>query len=414
MRRLGEFGLQFLLALVLALALWTFVSFSRNPSLQRELSVPVRVIAPPDELIMVDPDTGLPISPTITTTVEISGPQSEVNGVAPTRFSATLDASQLEAGAHRVPIEVSGPRNVRIRSHTPEELELILSARAERELPVEVVPSGQLPFLLQSKPLTTTVERVLASGPTDLLARVASVVAPVELQGRTTSFSAQQTLQALDQQGNPVAGVTLEPSETTVVVIIESRVDVQRVSVVPQIIGQPGPGYRSDRIDWNPKYVDVIASYDVTATLTTSAIDLTGRTEGFTTTVDLNVSDSTITVLTPGPIAVTVPIVPFEIPYNSSLFVQVIQTNLGPNLQATTQPLGLTINVSGTAQQFNQLANTTVQAVVDLSGRGPGSYALPVQVELPPGLQLVGDPPEVTVTISPVAAPTPTAQPEGG
>lgn len=414
MRRLGEFGLQFLLALVLALALWTFVSFSLNPSLLRAVVVPVRVIAPPDDLIMVDPNTGLPISPTISTTIDISGPQSDVNLVAETRFNATLDVSQLDGGAHRVPITVSGPRNVRIRSHSPEALNVVLSERAERELTVEVVPSGQLPFLFQNKPPTTSVERVLVSGPADLLARVTSVVAPVELQGRTTSFSAQQTLQALDQRGNPVPGVTLEPSQTTVAVSIAPRVEVQRVSVVPQIIGQPGPGYRSDRIDWNPKYVDVIASYEVTATLTTRAIDLTGRTEGFTTTVDLDVSDSTITVLTPGPIGVTVPIVPFEIPYNSSLFVQVIQTNLGLNLQATTQPLGLTINVSGTAQQFNQLANATVQAVVDLSGRGPGTYTLPVQVDLPPGLQLVGNPPEVTVTISPTAAPTVTGEGEGG
>lgn len=414
MRRLGEFGLQFLLALVLALALWTFVSFSLNPSRLRGLPVPVRVVEPPDDLIMVDPNTGLPISPAITTTVEISGPESDVNLVATTRFSATLDVSQLDVGAHRVPIEVSGPRNVRIRSHTPAELEIALAERAERQLAVQVVPSGRLPFLFQSDPPTTSVERVLATGPATLLERVVSVVAPVELQGRTTSFSESRALQALDQQGNPVPGVTLEPSQTTVAISIEPRVAVKRVSVVPQIIGQPGPGYRSDRIDWNPKYVDVIASYEVTTTLTTSPINLTARTEGFTTTVDLDVTDSTITVLTPGPITVTVPIVPFEIPYTSSLFVQVIQTNLGLNLQATTQPLGLTINVSGTAQQFNQLANTTVQAVVDLSELGPGTYTLPVQVELPPGLQLVGDPPEVTVTISPTAAPTPTDQPEGG
>lgn len=413
MRRLGAFGLQFFLALVLALALWTFVSFTLNPSVQENFDIQVGLTEPPDELIATDPMTGLPLSPTITTTIEISGPRSEVRLVRQTNFNASLDISALDAGVHTVPIEVNGPRNVRIRSHSPAEIQIGLAPRDQRELAVEVAASGRLPFLFQSQVPTTTVTRVVASGPADLLARVDNVIAPVELQGRTTSFSEQVALVAVDQQGAPVPGITLEPAETTIEISVEPRVEVQRVSVVPQIIGQPGAGYRSDRIDWNPKYVDVIAQLEITGTLTTEPIDLTGRTEGFTTTVELADYGSTITSLTTGPVTVTIPIVPFELPYNSSLFVPVIQTNLGPNLQATNQPLGLTLTVSGTAQQFNQLANTTVQAIVDLTDRGPGSYTLPVQIDLPTGLTLVGDPPEVGVTITPVASPT-AESPEGG
>lgn len=413
MRRLGTFGLQFLLALVLALALWTFVSFSLNPSMQDTFSVPVRLVPASDSLVMVNPNTGLPINPVITATVEVSGPRSEVNQVGAGNFSATADVSGFGLGVHDVPIAVTGPRNVRIRSYTPRQLTISLAQRDQRELAVSVAPSGQLPFLFQSQPPTTSVARVVASGPSELMTRVDTVNAPIELQGRTTSFSEQTRLVAVDKQGKPVPGITLEPSQTTVAVSIEPRVEVQRVGVLPQIIGQPGAGYRSDRIDWNPKYVDVIAQVQITGTLKTEPIDLTGRTEGFTTTVDLIDYGSTITLLTTGPITVTIPIVPFELPYNSSLFVPVTEVNLGANLQATVQPTGLNVTIAGTTQQFSQLAGTTLQAVVDLNGRGPGTYTLVPRVDLPDGLTLVGDLPTVSVTIAPTAVPSATP-PEGG
>ncbi|NTU86062.1 MAG: hypothetical protein HGA45_43165, partial [Chloroflexales bacterium] len=49
-----------------------------------------------------------------------------------------------------------------------------------------------------------------------------------------------------------------------------------------------------------------------------------------------------------------------------------------------------------------------VERVVDVSGLGPGSYALPVSLALPDGVSLVGDPPTVQVSLR---SPSPTTAP---
>ena len=65
MKRLRTSGLQFLLALLLSLALWTFVSFTQNPSIARAVDVEVDVVGPSTGLVVVDPATGFPLEPSL-------------------------------------------------------------------------------------------------------------------------------------------------------------------------------------------------------------------------------------------------------------------------------------------------------------------------------------------------------------
>jgi YbbR domain-containing protein len=249
-----------------------------------------------------------------------------------------------------------------------------------------------------------------------LMARVNRVIAPIELQGRTTSFSPDIQLLAVDENGEPVPGIKLTPDHVKANVQIESRVEVQRASVLPRFTGQPAPGYTTERIDWTPKFVEIIASQAITVPLETEPIDLTGRTESFTQTVRVINPEGVRARLLNERVTVSVPVVPFQIPSNVPLFVPVSPTKLGPDLQVTAEPPSLTITVSGTFDQLSQLATATVQATVDLSGLGPGTYQLPAEIQLPPGLLIGGEPPQVTVTITPKSpgegTPAPTT--EGG
>ncbi len=418
MRRIRTSGLQFLLALMLSLALWTFVSFTQNPTQERVVDVPVTVAEPPGGLVVVDQETGLPLQPRLTANVRVSIPRSDVDNVQVENFSAMADLSQLDVGDHTVPIEIDPPRGARVRRYEPATLEVRIVPQATRRFPVAVTTRNRPAFLFEAFNIDTTLEEATASGPQQLLDRVDRIIVPIDLEGRTETFTDDFALQAVDATGTEVPGIEVTPERTRVTVPIRPRVNVQRVSVLPRIVGQPAPGYTNERgnerIDWNPKYVELIAPFEITSTLTTDPIELTGRTESFTQTVQLADIDPSITLLSSNLITVTVPVVPFQTPSLGPVFVPVAVTNLGADLQWSAQPLGLTVNARGTAEQFKQLESNPVTALVDVRGLGPGTYTLPAQVQLPGGLQIVGEQPQVTVTLTAIpSTPTPTTEPGG-
>lgn len=416
MRRLRTSGLQFLLALLLSLALWTYVSFTENPTEQRIFEVPVNITSPKVGLLIVDPASGEPIQPDIMTSVQVTGPDLDLRELATDNFTATADLSPYDEGLHTVPIRVRGPGSVRQRSQNPAAMQVRLELEATRTLTITPQLNNQLPFLFQLTDASIATDQVVASGPQNLMAQVEQVVAPIELQGQTSSFTRDINLVALDEDGMPVAGITLAPDHVRINVQIETRTETQRASVLPKFEGQPAPGYTTERIDWDPKFVEFIASEAITVPLETEPIDLTGRTESFSQTVRIVTPLGVKAQLLPDEVTVSVPIVPFEIPSNVPLFVPVSPTNLGQDLQVTADPPSLTITVQGTFEQLSQLANATVQATVDLNGLGPGTYPIQAVVQLPPGLQIVGDPPQVTVTITtkPPGSGSPAPGTEGG
>jgi YbbR domain-containing protein len=59
------------------------------------------------------------------------------------------------------------------------------------------------------------------------------------------------------------------------------------------------------------------------------------------------------------------------------------------------------VSVAGELPVLRSLSPASLVAVVDVSGLEEGQHALPVQVTLPPGLQVVGvEPATVTVALS--------------
>jgi YbbR domain-containing protein len=408
--RLRTVSLQFLLALVLSLALWTFVSFSANPTIQQMLSVPVSFTPPPDNLIIVDPATGEPITPQIIASLDVVGPQREFDEEPAARFRALVDLTGLNAGLHALPVQVSGPRPLRVRRVEPSTVSVRLTREVTRTLDVELIQRNEPPFLYRVEDITAAAQQAVASGPEELMARVTHVIVPIDLSGRTTGFTEEVALVAVDSEERPVPGITLTPTRTNVSAVIAARVDTQRVPVAPRIINSPAPGYVPEDPDWSPRYVDVVSPARLEAAIETEPIDLSGRTESFTQTVRLINPDPSITRLLTDTVTVSVPIVPFQLPATVPWFVVVTPVNARPETPPQVQPSGLTITISGTSDQLRQLVTTSPQATVDVAGLGPGTYTLPVNVDLPPGLRLVGERPEVTVVIPPEPQPPP----EGG
>lgn len=413
MSRLRIYGAQFVLGLVLALTLWTYVSFTTNPNATRQITTPIRIVGLQPGLTIVNSGTGLPESFSTSTTVTITGPQQSIANLATSEIQATLALDNLGPGVADVPVTVVKPDFVRVRSRSPSEVTIRLARDLAATVPITIVKEGQPPFSFSVGTMTQGAQEAVVHGPEELVKRVVAAMAMVNLQGQTVDLATTLTLDPVDESGDPVEGVTVTPQSVSVRVPIVAQFGVQQVSVVPALKGQPAPGFAVGRIDWEPKIVEIFTSGVLTTTLATEPVNLDGLTSGITQTVTLQRLPNVITRPQTVPVTVSVEIVPISVPSQLPLLVPVSPTNLGEGLTApAAEPASVQVTLAGPFDQLSQLANTpgAVAATVDLRDLGPGTYNLPVQIQVPAGLQLISPAaPIVSVTIYP--PPTPSPQP---
>ena len=411
MNRIQLRGAQFVLALLLAMTLWTYVSFSTNPTSTKQLQARVDASGLQKGLMVVNSGTGLPEDFVASTVVTLSGPREDIAGVDEADVRASVDLSGAGPGVHQLEVDVDPPRFTQVRSKRPEEITVRLARELSSTVPVTVSQQGEPPFSFSVGAITLGADEAVVRGPEDRVKQVVGAVVAVNLQGQTRDLEATLPVQPVDRSGAVVEGVTLAPERAAVRVAIEAEVDVQQVSVVPAFTGQPATGYALGSIDWTPKIVEVFTAGGISGTLSTEEIDLTGLTSSITRTVSLSNTGNVITRPQNVQVTVRVAIVPIGVRSQLPMIIAVSHIGLSKELDPEAYPSSVRITVAGLFERLSSLTPDEVTATVDLTGYGPGTYIVPVAINLPPGLELISQAaPEVTVVIAPVP-PTPTPEP---
>ncbi|MBA3947357.1 MAG: hypothetical protein H0X37_22715 [Herpetosiphonaceae bacterium] len=413
MRQMRGRGIQALIALLLALGLWSYVSFSTNPTTELDTSAPVTVTNVPTGLALVDPLTAAPTLPTSQVTFHVSGPQDIVKAFPPPVFRAHLDLKGLPPGVHDVPVrlDADSPLDVQTSNLQPSSLKIRLEALATHNVHVVVKKQGQVPFVFDSGQIKQNVQTATVNGPASLVQQVVSAQALIPLQNQTSDINTQVDLEPVDRTGVVVIGVTLTPPTIGVQIPVTPKVQPQQAAVVPTIVGSLPPGYVYG-LEWEPRLVTVLAANGITGTLETEPITITGLTSSITRTVQLAAKQNMIT--DPPNLAITVrlSINPIGVQQQLILALPIAPINIGEDLDVLASPLTISVTLAGPFQQLAQLTLKQLPATVDLRSRGPGTYHLPVDITVPAGLVRVAPTkPEVTVILTPRPTPIPTPAP---
>lgn len=395
-----------LIAVALACALWIVVQNEQNPDRTDipALTVPVEVVNTPPGLVVVSD------SPEIQVRVRI--PSESWSLLRPGSFRATADASNASPGVNELPIRVEALESrVRQVDPIPPLANVVLEEVSEVPMPVRLNIIGNVPFGYAYSTPKISPENVTVSGASSAVQRVGSVVVDIRLDGLTVSLNATYAPRATDARGAEVRTVRINPATVSVDVPVAQQVGYKEVGVRPVVQGRVAPGYLLQPLEVEPATVTVVGSPATLANVNyvdTEPVDVSGLSSSVVRRVQV-VPPQGLSLLQPQPVTLTVRVTPLTT--SQTLRVTPTIQGLSPGLQLVGDVPQVDVTLSGPAPTLQSITPRDFQVVLDLSGLGPGQQQVEPKVAVPGGFTLTSvDPPRETITIrtQPTAPPSPT------
>jgi len=256
-----------LMALALAVVLWGHVRSTVNPWETATFLVRLRSSAPP-RMVFVD---GSKVPDTVKVTVggprlslrQIKGvalanplsPTGDVISLTSGQVRAALDFSLARKGRQDVPVKAEATvEDVEVIGVNPSNVVVVLDPAASRELTLRPQFLSNLPRGFHLEKVIAQPERASVSGPSEALARVASLRAQAKPQNLKADVprTLQATVVALDARGRIVLGVVVEPPTASISATLREERIKRRVRVTVKIKGSLAPGYRIVEVDVTP------------------------------------------------------------------------------------------------------------------------------------------------------------------
>ncbi|HET9495636.1 MAG TPA: CdaR family protein [Chloroflexia bacterium] len=402
------------LSIVLAVLMWFYVTSLENPARVTEFNdIPIEARNVGQNLKIINPLTGADVT--------LQAPQNVMSTLRPADVHPFVDLQGLSAGVHQIPVqlEVNGAagRSLISSSVDPQELQVQLEAQAARVMTVTARTQGTPAFGFGIEQPQVDPTEVTVTGPQDAVNRVGQLIVEVNINGEATTQQGLISPIALDSEGQQIRGLTFEPESVQVVVPIKLLLSYKPVAVRPIVVGNPAPGYSVVAIIPEPRSVTICCApeevLDPIQSLDTQPIGITNTTSTVITNTQLIMPAGV--ELYPGQstgITVTIRLETFET--NFTLAVVPTVEGQAAGTSAVVSPSSIDVRLAGTLAQFQNLRPEDVRAVLDLAGRGPGTYEIEPRIIVPQGIKVVdAQPQRLTVSVlAPTAVPptpTPTA-----
>jgi len=382
-RWISENYRTFLWALALSIAVWVAAVTSADPDETRLLSSPV-----PLQIIGQDP--GLVISSRIPTEVEVTlrAPRSVWNLIDadPQIVQAILDISGLSSGEHSLDLQIQiNARPVQIVSIGPGTIIFTLEILSAQTFRVDTSLTGEPAIGYQVGRTNLEPVEVVIAGAQSQVQKVTRTRVAINLNGIRENFDQILPIEALDEKGQKVQGVTVSPETIHVTLPVSQQGGYRDVAVKVLTNGRVASGYRLTDISVFPPVVTVFANdpqlvNDLPGVLETQALDLQNAKEDINSRIALNLPEG-ISIVGEQTVLIQVGVSPIE----SSVTLaseKVDITGLGAGLSAQVLPLTVDVILSGPLPLLDTLTRQDVRVTVDLTDLLPGTHQVIAKVEV--------------------------------
>jgi YbbR domain-containing protein len=382
MRNLATNLRTFLLALVLAIAVWISAVTAADPDEVRPpLTIPVEIVGKDNALVMTNANA-VPASIEVT----LRTPQSVWERLTAQEGSvrAFLDLSGLSAGEHMVDIKLQvTERPTQIVLANPITATVILEPFATQTLEINLSLSGQSATGYRAgDPILDPLE-VTISGPKSLVEQASRARVQVNLSGTRENVDQAVPIEILDEKNTPLNNITVAPKSVHVSIPISQQGGFRDVAVKVVVQGQQAPGYRLETISVFPPVVTVFASdpqliKNISGVVETKPLDITDAKNDISTRLELSLPEN-ITVVGAQTVQVDVGISAIQTSL-TLLNQQINIIGLPEGMIAQISPQTVDVILSGPLPILDVLTPQDITISVDVTGLDIGVHQLAPKV----------------------------------
>jgi YbbR domain-containing protein len=396
-----------ILALLLAVAVWVAATLQNDPfDVRKFAAVPVTPLNQPEGTVFFEGDPAW-------VSVEARAQQSVLDLLKASDFVAVMDLSAVEPGVSTsIPISVTSPvEAVRIESYEPLEQAVLLEAQGAISMPVDIEIAGQVATGYYASTRTTiSPSEVTVYGPQPYLDDVVSMNGFVSVEGANQDITEQVPIAPQNADGESVAGLEWFPEQVAVQIEVLRRVGYKpEVRVVPDVRGEPAPGYRRGSVSVAPSTITLAGPTRVLNELPgfvrTDPITITGMTEVLTERIPLSMPANIVAV---GVNYVTVTISILPVLSSRAITSSVEVQGLREEWISTVSPDVVDVILVGPDTLLSELESDDIQVFVNLFGLGLGVHRIEPVVLYPEEVELESVIPDlIEVVIEVEATPPP-------
>jgi YbbR domain-containing protein len=368
----------FLLAFVLAIAVWVTAVTAANPDETQVFPHPV-----PIEFIGQDPGlilTGGAVPQQVEMTLR--APKSVWDSLlsGDTSIRAVADLTGLGAGTHLVNVQVQiEVTPVLIISVTPQTFDLSLEPLVTRSLPVDLTLTGNPAIGYQVGIAILNPGEVVVTGAESLVSKIDHIQATLDLSNARQNITTSIQLQVEDVMGTVISGVTVLPHIVQISLPIIQQGGYRDLAVKVMTAGNPASGYSLTSVTALPPIVTVYsANSDIIDSMPgyveTNSLDLSGAQSDIEKQLGIILPPG-VTLIGAQSVTVKVGIAPIEGGRTIS-FRPVEIIGLAAGLSAHLSPQTVDVILSGPLPVLDSLVFSDVHVQVDLTSLAPGTYQL--------------------------------------
>lgn len=341
----------------------------------------------------------------------------DVGFVSPDSFSATVNLAGVvpSTGSEGIDVAVSVTafdRRIQVVDYFPRTIQVRLDPVETRSIGV-TVNTGGVPEGLTTGPPQVDPATVDVRGASTRVATIRAVIARVTIDATALNVDRQVDLVPIDEQGNQVPNVVLEPARVRVRIAVARELANRTLPVVPEFGGTLPAGFRIDSVTVTPPVVTVSGEQAAVTQMDgahTEPIDLAGRTRDFEALAALALPGQ-VTATGSSDIRVAVTIV--EETGTRSYQVGIALVGARSDRLYVLSTTSVDITLGGTVSQLNALDSGGLIATVTVGDLGVGAHDVAVDFAPTGGLELVSvSPAQIAVSVQQPSA-SPTASPVG-